>query len=98
ATGLIKVVQSLRHELIPGTRNFVAPNPEIDFANSPFRVTPQPTPWPRRADRLRIAGLSSLGTGGTNVHAIISEAPLPAGRGDRPRRWQVLPVSTRWEG
>ncbi|MEY9862663.1 acyl transferase domain-containing protein/NAD(P)-dependent dehydrogenase (short-subunit alcohol dehydrogenase family) [Catenulispora sp. GAS73] len=97
ATGLIKVVQSLRHELIPGTVHFNTPNPEIDFAASPFRVTPEPTPWPRRPDRPRIAGLSSLGTGGTNAHAIVSEAPEPAPRPARPRRWQVVPVSARSE-
>jgi acyl transferase domain-containing protein len=97
ATGLIKVIQSLRHELIPGTRNFRRPNAEIDFENSPFRVTAEPTPWPRRADQPRIAGLSSLGTGGTNAHAIVSEAPTPALRPARGRRWQVLPVSARSE-
>lgn len=94
-TGLIKVIQSLRHEVIPGTVNYTAPNAEIDFANSPFYVTPDPAPWPRRRGRPRIAGLSSLGTGGTNVHAIITEAPEPSPRPERPRRWQVLPVSAR---
>ena len=94
-TGLIKVIQSLQHELIPGTLNFDTPNTEIDFVNSPFRVTAQPTPWPRRTDRSRIAGLSSLGTGGTNSHAIITEAPELPARPERPRRWQVLPVSAR---
>ncbi|MBV9823948.1 MAG: type I polyketide synthase, partial [Actinobacteria bacterium] len=94
-TGLIKVVQSLRHELIPGTRNFNKPNPEIDFDNSPFRVTAETTPWPRQAWRPRLAGLSSLGTGGTNSHAIIAESPLPAARPARSRTWQVLPVSAR---
>jgi len=94
-TGLIKVVQSLRHELIPGTRNFNTPNPEIDFANSPFRVTAEPTAWPRTPGKARIAGLSSLGTGGTNSHAILTEAPELGPRAPRPRRWQVLPVSAR---
>ncbi len=94
-TGLIKVVQSLRNELIPGTRNFNTPNPEIDFANSPFRVTAETTPWPRQAWRPRLAGLSSLGTGGTNSHAIIAESPLPPTRPARSRRWQILPVSAR---
>lgn len=93
-TGLIKVVQSLQHELIPGTLNFRTPNPEIDFDNSPFRVTAEPTPWPR-SDRPRIAGLSSLGTGGTNAHAIITEGPVTPERPERPRRWQVLPMSAR---
>ena len=94
-TGLVKVIQALRHELIPGTVNFTSPNPEIDFENSPFRVTSQPTPWPRRAGRPRIAGISSLGAGGTNVHAIITEAPPAPARPERPRRWQVVPVSAR---
>jgi acyl transferase domain-containing protein len=94
-TGLIKVIQSLRHELIPGTVNFSTPHPEIDFANSPFRVTSEPTPWPRRADRPRIAGVTSLAAGGTNVHAIVTEAPTPAPRPPRRRRWQVVPVSAR---
>jgi acyl transferase domain-containing protein len=94
-TGLIKVVQSLRHELIPGTRNFTTPNPEIDFAHSPFRVTAEPTAWPRQPERPRLAGLSSLGTGGTNAHAIIAESPTPQRRSQRPRRWQILPLSAR---
>jgi acyl transferase domain-containing protein/acyl carrier protein len=94
-TGLIKVIQSLRHELIPGTLNFNQPNPEIDFVNSPFRVTAENTPWPRTPGQPRIAGLSSLGTGGTNSHAIVTEAPDPAPRTPRPRRWQLLPVSAR---
>ncbi|MEU4830778.1 SDR family NAD(P)-dependent oxidoreductase [Streptosporangium sp. NPDC023615] len=95
ATGLIKVVQSLRHELIPGTLHYRSPNPEIDFEASPFRVTAEPTPWPRTGDRPRIAGISSLGMGGTNAHAIVTEAPLPAERPARSRRWQILPVSAR---
>ncbi|HEX8078656.1 MAG TPA: SDR family NAD(P)-dependent oxidoreductase [Jatrophihabitans sp.] len=94
-TGLIKVVQSLQHELIPGTLNFQTPNPEIDFDNSPFRVTAQPTAWPRTAERPRVAGLSSLGTGGTNAHAIITESPTSPVRATRSRRWQVLPISAR---
>ncbi|MTD15345.1 SDR family NAD(P)-dependent oxidoreductase [Nakamurella sp. YIM 132087] len=97
ATGLIKVVQSLRHEMIPGTLHFTAPNPDIDFAASPFRVTSGPTSWPRTPGRPRRAGLSSLGTGGTNAHAVVEEAPLPAPRPPRRRRWQVLPVSARTE-
>lgn len=94
-TGLIKVVQSLRHELIPGTLHYRSPNPEIDFENSPFRVTSATTPWLRTPGKPRIAGISSLGMGGTNAHAIITEAPEPAERPARPRRWQILPVSAR---
>ncbi|GAA2266381.1 hypothetical protein GCM10010149_03320 [Nonomuraea roseoviolacea subsp. roseoviolacea] len=94
-TGLIKVVQSLRKELIPGTLHYRSPNPEIDFVNSPFRVTADVTPWPRAAERPRIAGVSSLGMGGTNAHVIVTEAPEPEPRRPRARRWQILPFSAR---
>ncbi|MEV4173304.1 SDR family NAD(P)-dependent oxidoreductase [Nonomuraea sp. NPDC049709] len=94
-TGLIKVIQSLRHDLIPGTLHYRSPNPEIDFDNSPFRVSAEPVPWPRALDRPRIAGISSLGMGGTNAHVIVTEAPASAPRAARSRRWQILPVSAR---
>jgi acyl transferase domain-containing protein len=94
-TGLIKLVNCLQHEVVPGTVNYTAPNREIDFASSPFWVSATPVSWPRREDRKRIAGLTSLGTGGTNVHAIITEAPPVPPRPQRPRRWQVVPVSAR---
>jgi len=96
-TGLIKVVESLRHEVIPGLLHYQSPNPEIDFANSPFYVTAENKPWPRVEDRPRIAGLNSLGVGGTNIHFVVQEAPTPADRPANPRRWQLLPVSARTE-
>ncbi|HEY1918705.1 MAG TPA: SDR family NAD(P)-dependent oxidoreductase [Streptosporangiaceae bacterium] len=94
-TGLIKLVNCLQHEVVPGTVNYTAPNREIDFESSPFWVSAEPVPWPRQDDRKRIAGLTSLGTGGTNVHAIVTEAPPAPPRAQRPRRWQVIPVSAR---
>ncbi|MCC5604399.1 type I polyketide synthase [Nostoc favosum] len=73
-TGLIKVALALKHEQIPPSLNFTSPNPQIDFANSPFFVNTQLTSWvnngvPRRA------GVSSFGMGGTNAHAILEQAP-----------------------
>ncbi|MBF9132822.1 SDR family NAD(P)-dependent oxidoreductase [Plantactinospora sp. S1510] len=97
ATGLIKILESMRHEELPATLHYTGPNPEIDFANSPFFVSAENRPWPRVADRPRLAGLNSLGVGGTNVHAVIEEPPLPVSRPTTSRRWQVLPVSARSE-
>ncbi|MGC4897458.1 SDR family NAD(P)-dependent oxidoreductase [Micromonospora sp. DT31] len=96
-TGLIKILQSMRHEQLPATLHYTGPNPEIDFANSPFYVSAENLPWPRTADRPRLAGLNSLGVGGTNVHAVIEEPPTPVGRPATTRRWQILPVSARTE-
>jgi acyl transferase domain-containing protein/thioesterase domain-containing protein/4'-phosphopantetheinyl transferase EntD len=74
--GLIKVVESLKHRRIPASLNYTAPNPTIDFANSPFFVNDRLRDWnpgsgPRRA------GISSLGVGGTNAHVVVEEAPVP---------------------
>ena len=73
-TGLIKTVLSLYHEQIPKTLHFENPNPQIDFANSPFSVTDKRTPWPR-TETPRRAGVSAFGVGGTNAHIVLEEAP-----------------------
>ena len=74
-TGLIKTVLSLHHEQIPKTLHFEKPNPQIDFANSPFVVADHRTEWPR-TDSPRRAGVSAFGVGGTNAHIVLEEAPL----------------------
>lgn len=92
-SGLIKVCLSMRHEVIPPSLNFETPNPNIDFANSPFFVNTQRRPW-RRSDKTRRAGLSSFGVGGTNAHVVIEEAPLAAARLETRTQW-LVPISAR---
>ncbi|MBD6618574.1 SDR family NAD(P)-dependent oxidoreductase [Komarekiella sp. 'clone 1'] len=92
-TGLIKTVQALKHQQIPPSLNFEKPNPEIDFANSPFYVNTKLSEWktnglPRRA------GVSSFGVGGTNAHVILEEAPvIETSSASRP--WQLLLLSAK---
>ncbi|MDS0134249.1 SDR family NAD(P)-dependent oxidoreductase [Amycolatopsis sp. CM201R] len=97
--GLIKASLVVREGLIPPTLHYTAPNPEIDFAHSPFRVAAELAPWNTGGGRPRIAGLNSLGMGGTNVHVVVEQPPdrpaLPPGDPDTERRYQVLPVSAR---
>jgi acyl transferase domain-containing protein/acyl carrier protein len=93
--GLIKTVLALKHKSIPASLNFEQPNPQIDFANSPFYVNTKLAEWkaglaPRRA------GVSSLGIGGTNAHVILEEAPaLQTSSPSRP--WQLLVLSAKTE-
>jgi malonyl CoA-acyl carrier protein transacylase len=75
--GLIKATLALKHELIPPSLHYTTPNPQIDFANSPFFVNTTLRPWPRPATHPRRAGVSAFGTGGTNAHVVLEEAPLP---------------------
>jgi acyl transferase domain-containing protein len=93
--GLIKVVEAMRNGLIPKSLNYETPNPEIDFARSPFFVAKDSIPWPRQPGKPRLAGLNGLGMGGTNVHIVLQEPPDPPARTPSPRRWQVLPISAR---
>ena len=78
---LIKTVLAVSHGEIPPSLNFNRPNPGIDFANSPFHVNTQLTPWPSTPCR---AGVSSFGIGGTNVHVIL-ESPPSQSRPPAPR-------------
>jgi acyl transferase domain-containing protein len=93
--GLIKTVLTLRHARIPPTLHFMAANPEIDFSASPFFVNREVIDWPRR-DGPRRAGVSSLGIGGTNAHAVLEEAP-PAQPSTPGWPWCLLPLSARSE-
>nr|WP_239148791.1 type I polyketide synthase [Streptomyces sp. SID12501] len=74
AAGMIKLALALHHRLLPPTINVDAPNPALDWPESPFYVSTQTRPWirdPRREQRR--AGVSSFGFGGTNFHLVLEE-------------------------
>ena len=91
--GLIKAALALDRGVIPPSLHFTAPNPQIDFARSPFVVNAALTAWPRTAAPRR-AGVSSFGIGGTNAHAVLEEAPLVESA-PPSRAWQLLVLSAR---
>ncbi|HXO19155.1 MAG TPA: polyketide synthase, partial [Thermoanaerobaculia bacterium] len=86
--GLIKTVLSLEHRQLPPSLHLETPNPQIDFAGSPFYVNDRLREWegtggPRRA------AVSAFGMGGANAHVVLEEAP--AAPAPAPSRsWQVL--------
>ncbi|MEH2238956.1 MAG: beta-ketoacyl synthase N-terminal-like domain-containing protein [Nostoc sp.] len=71
--GLIKTILALKHKQIPPSLHFEQPNPQIDFANSPFYVNSTLSEWKTNGTPRR-AGISSFGIGGTNAHVILEEA------------------------
>ncbi len=93
AASLIKVVEALRHEMIPPSLNYSKPNTRFDLARSPFFIAEKLRPWPR-GKLPRRAAVNSLGVGGTNAHMIVQEAPLrtPTLAQDQ---WRILPFSAR---
>ena len=91
--GLIKTVLMLEHGKIPPNVHFKRPNPQIDFARSPFFVPTTLMDW--RTDGIpRRAGVSSFGVGGTNAHLVLEEAPRPETH-PSGRVPQLLVVSAR---
>ena len=94
--GLIKTALSLKHGVIPASLHFTAPNPQIDFASTPFYVNSKLTEWPRTGGPRR-AGVSAFGVGGTNVHMVLEEAPAVETREANPQASELLVVSARSE-
>lgn len=91
---LINASLALYHEQIPPSLNFEAPNPSIDFENSPFFVNAALRAWPRGSSPRR-AGVNSLGVGGTNAHVVLEEAPLSPSTSRSSRPFQLLTLSAR---
>ena len=93
--GLIKTVLSLKHRELPPSLHFEQPNPEIDFASSPFYVNNRVRPWETDGSPRR-AGVSSFGIGGTNAHVVLEESPARGPSSDS-RPWQLLTLSAKTE-
>jgi acyl transferase domain-containing protein len=94
-TSLIKVALSLHHGEIPASIHFDTPNPNIDFKAFGIRVNAEREEW-LRTGAPRRAGVSSFGIGGTNVHAVLEEAPLSTQRSGALPAY-VLPFSAQSE-
>ncbi|MCX4573172.1 amino acid adenylation domain-containing protein [Streptomyces sp. NBC_01571] len=72
--GVVKVLLSMRHRLMPGLAGLGTPNPMIDLAGSPFRLQAETQPWEPPDGVPARAGVSSFGMGGSNVHVVVAEA------------------------
>ncbi len=94
--GFLKTVLALENRTLPPSLHFETPNPRIDFASSPFYVNTETREWAVPDGAPRRAGVSSFGMGGTNVHAVLEEAPEPE-PAEASRPWQLLVLSARTE-
>ncbi|MCF4968127.1 beta-ketoacyl synthase N-terminal-like domain-containing protein [Nostoc sp. CMAA1605] len=95
--GLIKTVQALKHQQIPPNLHFQTPNPQIDFANSPFYINTTLSEWQSNGTPRR-AGVSSFGIGGTNAHVILEEAiQFKIQNSKFKNKYFLLPLSAKSE-
>ncbi|MBE2237611.1 MAG: type I polyketide synthase, partial [Caldilineaceae bacterium] len=73
AAGLLKATMALRDKVLPPTLNAQQPNPNIDFAHSPFYLLHAAQAWEQPRTGPRRAGVSAYGFGGTNFHLVLEE-------------------------
>ncbi|MBK4162874.1 type I polyketide synthase [Corynebacterium macginleyi] len=70
--GLIKVIEAMRHDIIPANINYAGPNRYIDFATERLEVVEDPREWPEYSGK-KVAGVSGFGFGGTNAHVVLTD-------------------------
>ena len=92
---LIKTVCALEHRELPPSLHYQTPNPQADLSNSPFFVNASLRPWSVAPGRTRIAGITSLGAGGTNAHLILEEGPNRPSQARGDAGSQLLLLSSR---
>lgn len=78
--GVMKAALALHYGRLPASLHCQAPNPLIPWRDIPVRVVTEMQPFPIIEGR-SIAGVSSFGFTGTNVHLLLERAAVPAPAG-----------------
>ena len=73
--GVIKVLLSMNHKIIPALNHFKTENSHLHFSETPFIPNKENVRW-EQYEKPRMATVSSFGLSGTNAHIVLQEAPV----------------------
>lgn len=71
--GILKVLMCLKNKQLVPSIHMDNINPLLEIDKTPFKVITDTEDWTTENNSPRIAGISSLGLGGTNTHIILGE-------------------------
>ena len=80
ALGMMKAVLAVQHGVVPKNLHFEALPAEMARIETGLFVPQETTPWPTNGGQPRRAAVSAYGISGTNVHAIVEQAPETTSR------------------